>query len=293
MKTSLLMFTFSLLCALHCSKCYVVMERGLLTQPAKPAPEYKLNLDDAPFNRWQHIARDFDGSEISEWLDGIINELLPMPELLKPIIEALAGDIESYFPQEIADEMKGLSKALNLKLEEVILINVVYDLTAFNSSNFKVCTSIVAQDADGHIYHGRNLDYNDANFMRNFTIQVDFQKNGSTLFKASTFIGYVGVITGLKPGKFSITGDERDSGHFVDNLLSALHHSKLTFMLQREVLQTATSYDEAMHLLTTTHTIAPVYYIVAGNKVGQGAIIVRDPTETVRVVNMTSEQNHP
>lgn len=34
------------------------------------------------------------------------------------------------------------------------------------------CTSIVAQDKAGKIYHGRNLDWNFPNNLRNTTIQV-------------------------------------------------------------------------------------------------------------------------
>ena len=34
------------------------------------------------------------------------------------------------------------------------------------------CTSIVAQDETGHIFHGRNLDWNLPDDIRNMTVQV-------------------------------------------------------------------------------------------------------------------------
>ncbi len=34
------------------------------------------------------------------------------------------------------------------------------------------CTSIVAQDATGNIYHGRNLDWDIPDYLRNLTVQV-------------------------------------------------------------------------------------------------------------------------
>lgn len=34
------------------------------------------------------------------------------------------------------------------------------------------CTSIVAQDTKGVVHHGRNLDWNIPNYLRNLTVQV-------------------------------------------------------------------------------------------------------------------------
>ena len=42
----------------------------------------------------------------------------------------------------------------------------------------RFCTSIVAQDSRGHIYHGRNLDYAFGRILRNLTVDVQFLKNG-------------------------------------------------------------------------------------------------------------------
>jgi len=48
--------------------------------------------------------------------------------------------------------MKGISQASGLKLGEVVLYNIFYEVSSF-------CTSIVAQDQNGNIFHGRNLDF--------------------------------------------------------------------------------------------------------------------------------------
>jgi len=54
---------------------------------------------------------------------------------------------------------------------------------------------------------------------------------------ATTYMGYVGVITGCKHGAFSITGDERNSGTWWKNFLSALSGSEVTFFDERRVSQ--------------------------------------------------------
>jgi len=59
---------------------------------------------------------------------------------------------------------------------------------------------------------------------------------------ATTYMSYVGVITGCKHGAFSISGNERDSGTRWENLLSALTGSQVTFFNERTVsyfIQTA------------------------------------------------------
>ena len=42
---------------------------------------------------------------------------------------------------------------------------------------FSFCTSIVAQDSHGQIWHGRNLDYKYTSILRNITLVAHFQRN--------------------------------------------------------------------------------------------------------------------
>lgn len=141
-------------------------------------------------------------------------------------------------------------------------MNFIYSATAF-------CTSIVAQDINGTILHGRNLDYpipvrdssaeqprispaclfTDAwccvvtlcvpQGLQNVTALIEFQQGGATKYYGTAFVGecsrrirpqprvahhvsaacsplhvlytgYVGLLTGMKPGVFSVSIDQRD-----------------------------------------------------------------------------------
>ena len=71
-------------------------------------------------------------------------------------------------PAPYGDEMKGISQASGLPLGqwkkifdnyiivcclgEVVLYNIFYEVSS-------LCTSIVGQDQNGNIFHGRNLDF--------------------------------------------------------------------------------------------------------------------------------------
>jgi len=47
--------------------------------------------------------------------------------------------------------------------------------------------------------------------LKPLTVNLDFQRNNKTVFKASSFAGYVGMLTGFKPGLLSLTLNERFS----------------------------------------------------------------------------------
>ena len=42
------------------------------------------------------------------------------------------------------------------------------------------------------------------------------------VYSGVTFLGYVGLLTGMRPGVFSASVDERDNGTFAENVFSAL-----------------------------------------------------------------------
>ncbi len=44
-------------------------------------------------------------------------------------------------------------------------------------------------------------------------LDVDFQKNGQTIFKATTWVGYVGILTGMRvPDGYSVSVNFRHTG---------------------------------------------------------------------------------
>lgn len=54
-----------------------------------------------------------------------------------------------------------------------------------------VCTSIVAQDSKNQIFHGRNMDWNLPEDIRNISVQIEFQRGNKTQYIGATYVGYV------------------------------------------------------------------------------------------------------
>ncbi len=112
----------------------------------------------------------------------------------------------------------------------------MYELTAFSQDDdqkeVKACTSIIAQTANGTLYHARNLDYYFPVLQR-LTAQVDFMENGKVLYTGTVFVGYVGLLTGKKPNGFSVSLNQRNNGEWWMNLLQAVStgtHGSASFL---------------------------------------------------------------
>eukprot|EP01090_Pellita_catalonica_P002364 TRINITY_DN11958_c0_g1_i1.p1 TRINITY_DN11958_c0_g1~~TRINITY_DN11958_c0_g1_i1.p1 ORF type:complete len:306 (+),score=45.33 TRINITY_DN11958_c0_g1_i1:126-920(+) len=172
---------------------------------------------------------------------------------------------------EYGEEIAAGAKMINVSIGKAVLLNIVYDLTAY-------CTSIIAQSSDGQIYHGRNLDYSLAHVLRNITINVEFQKSGKTYYKGTTYAGYVGLPTGMKPNKFAISLDERDRGNILENIFEALLVPGVTgpTFLIRDTLDKVDQFSEAVKNLATVPLAAPCYLIASGVEENQGAVVTRD-----------------
>ncbi|XP_077977688.1 N-acylethanolamine-hydrolyzing acid amidase-like [Glandiceps talaboti] len=239
---------------------------------AKKAPRYVLNLDLPPEKRWESIVAHWNVTKLQENLQFVIKT--EVPEVLIPVVQMIGGNIDKYIPSPYSGELMGMAKAFNMSLGDIVLVNLLYDITAY-------CTSIVAEDSEGQIWHGRNLDYTFTEMLRDMTFIYDAQRNGTTVYTATTFIGYIGAMTGMRPKAFSISADERDQGKQWENMLeliNALLTGQASFVsfLIRDAIANMNNFDEAVHMLSTEQIIAPVYYIIGGMKPGEGAVITRD-----------------
>ncbi len=251
---------------------------------AQPANRYTIDLDLPPQDRWAQVTRDYR-SEIPLLLETIKQIVPPLAVDLADII----GDgLEKYIQYPYNLEMVGIKEGLKgIGLGEVVLGNIVYEVTAYSHGNSKACTSIVAEAENGTIYHGRNLDYHlFTDILRNMTIIVDFQKNGTTVYTGTTYAGYIGLLTGQKPHGFTISLDERDQGDWWMNALEALvagTHGIASFTIRDTLADPTMDFEQAVYSLSLKPFIAPCYVIVGGIGTRQGAVITRNRASAVDV----------
>lgn len=253
----------------------IVVVLAVLTVPGTcihKASRFKVDLDTPPEERWDRIFKQYDIAKFNKIATEIVDTFIP--KRFVPTLNLIIAPLDKFMPEPYASEMKGISKTTGLGLGEVVGLNIVYDVTAF-------CTSIVAQDTKGAIWHGRNLDYKVTDQLKNLTVVVDYYRNGTAEYTTTSFLGQVGVFTGMKPHSFTISLNERDQGSVEKNmeaLLEALVLRKgtLTSFILRDTISSRGNFREAVDKLSSTPLVAPVYIIVGGVAPGEGAVITRD-----------------
>jgi len=180
-------------------------------------------------------------------------------------------------------EIIGCAKALGVDYGFVTLMQLGYEVS-------DACTSIVAQDPQGNVMHVRNLDFWDGitltDQLRAIAGIFNMVKGGRTVFKFSSFVGYVGALSGQTPGGWSVTIDTRfypdGIWEMFDEIVFALENGKasLVALLTRTALETVSTFDQAVQMLGTTEIVADVYYTIAGAAPGQGIVLARNRTDT-------------
>jgi hypothetical protein len=91
--------------------------------------------------------------------------------------------------------------------------------------------------------------------------------------------------------------------HFFGSILSFLGeiayaienmpNANLAVFLSRKTVATATSFDEAVEMLSNSRLIADIYYTVSGTKPGQGIVISRNRTGPANLWPLQSAPSGP
>ena len=265
-------------------------------------PNYKINLDLPPEQRWNELAKD-KNKEMKKLVGTIKNLLIQFPkgDLLVDFMDNYLGDLTDTLPDPFGKEIKGISAASGLPLGETVLYNIFYEV-------FTVCTSIIAEDPSGNLFHARNLDFGlflgwdvknhtwlVTEALRPLIVNLDWTNGGKTVFKSVNFAGYVGVFSAIKPQMFTLTMNERFNieGGFLGIIewLMGMRNEQWMGFLTRNTMQYATSYSEAKSKLSDTPMLAPAYFILGGNKSGEGCIITRSGSKAVDIWDLGTKNS--
>ena len=207
-----------------------------------------------------------------------------VPSAVVELIHFLGVHVEKVLPYPYGYEVVGISKVANVSAEDLLLANLVYELTAYNrTTKAKACTSIVARAENSTLFHGRNMDYGSSipgmtEVLQNLTFIADFQDNGETIYTGTTFAGFVGLPSGQKPKQFTITVNERDEGDLWMNAVEALiagTHGTVSLLIRDVLADPEMDFKMASERLITAPLITSSYIIVGGVEPNEGVVITR------------------
>ena len=222
--------------------------------------EIKINLDLPPAERWNFLQSYAQEADI---LIGYYLKDLGDVNFFRDAIDYYKS---AFVPNEYLEEIRSIAAFSQYSENDILITNLYYDALKFVFG----CTAFGVQTGRQK-FHARNLDWwteNDA--LKKHTKIFHFTRNGQTVYSAVSWIGFVGILSGMKPGKFSITL----------NAVSSTEKPNLAppvTLLIREVLEKAESFEQALQMLSETEIASDCLLMLVGANPDQQVVIERTP----------------
>lgn len=239
--------------------------------PQTTIKRFKYDFSVSPDKRWGHIIGAF--KESIPFLKTQIDNLLTSMQIGSSTLFIVRQLIKLYKKNVMYySEMESLSILLDISVEKLMLMQLCYE---YNS----MCTSVGTR-VNGKNIHYRTMDW-ELDFLKDITIELEYIKDGQSIALATTWLGYIGVLTGVSNQHFSISVNFRLSGDrtftkFMTNVWNVLSLKWPIGYLVRDIFETNCSYEEALVLLRKTILISPTYFTVCHNQ-DNPIVIVRNP----------------
>jgi hypothetical protein len=170
---------------------------------------------------------------------------------------------------------------------------------ALNTSYEWCCTCGVGDDSQGGVRLLRVLDWRQSGLGR--ALIVVRQRGSAGDFVNITWPGFVGVITGMAPGRFAVALNQPPmmswrlsppidwlvgrAGVWRSRALPPAH-------LLRQICETCANYEEARQRLRDTPLCLPALFTLAGIQTGEGCVIERTQHRAVQRDMPAATANH-
>lgn len=114
-------------------------------------------------------------------------------------LQGAAGILHSLLGNEHGEEIDDIAEALDASASEIVLANAAYDIA-------NVGCSTIAARAEGGPLHARNLDWPFPRGLLRRDLVVTRMRNAPCGdYALVTWPGMFGALTGIAPGRFSVT----------------------------------------------------------------------------------------
>lgn len=253
----------------------------------KSVPRYKFNLDEHPSKRWANIVKENKEKikNIEGELDKFMKEIVLSSSLMW-----LMKKLAEWGKVLYSEELISISKESGISLGKLTAMQLVYEM-------FACCTSIIANESQ-HKYpiHIRTMDW-DFSFLKDITIELEYIRGGQTIGIVTTWLGYVGVLTGMRNNQYAVSVNYRrsDKPSLWTNIIKAITYEWPIGFLLRTIIENDDNFNTALTNLQTSKLIAPCYFIVSGTKPGDAYIVIRNRDSAFRTYNNKNDEtgHHP
>ena len=168
------------------------------------------------------------------------------------------------------DELLFISEVTKIEFGNILLMQLAYEAHA-------ACTCVVTKVNDEPIFI-RTMDW-EMEFLKKLTIELEFVRDGKTLFISPTWVGCVGLFTVHIPNKYSIAINYRrtKSVNFwaiAQNIYNVISMRWPVSYLVRRIAESDDSYQVALTKLKFAPLVSPCY-ITVFNATDKSYVITR------------------
>lgn len=221
-----------------------------------------IDLDQPASTRWAPLAER--ASRARALLDLYERDL---GTTVQPLLGTLLELARSVLPNDTFAELEGVATFIDAPLPRVVLGNLYYDVIKAGLG----CSAFAVDTPQGPL-HARNLDWwTTGGLLRNETALFDCRRNGRTRYQLVGWPGFIGAFSGIAPGRFAVTLNAVISDD------AACIAEPVVFLLRR-VLDQASSFDEALRVLSTAPIASDCLLLLSGVRDGEFVVIERTPT---------------
>ncbi len=238
----------------------------MMTGPsgAVPPPEYVVDLDQGPSQRYNHILPLY-----IPYIQKIHAEIKRLvPNSIHLFLAMVFNTVTKMAFLEYAQEIEGIARVVGLWPTDVFILNSIYELRA-------LCTSIVARDVAGKIMLARNLDFGYPEILRKLHVTLIYKKKGAEVYRCGGLVGFVGALTCMRPHAYAVSLNIRKLFSEIETLKAFLIGKPLVTWMIRSAIQQSSTYSQVVGLLSTQEAISGSYITVAGIYPNEGTVLTR------------------
>lgn len=217
-----------------------------------------LHLEGSPYSRgYQHgvLLKKLIQKNIETFIESKMytSSNLPKIEFFKRNIPLLL----EYTPESILEEIKGLSDGSEIEYEKCLALNLFPEL--FHCSGIIVNGS---STKNSELYHVRALDYSIGSSLHQSATLIVSKPEDALANISVSYAGFVGCVTGMNEQKISL-GEVGGLGY------PHLKGMPMAFLM-KQILEKASSLQDAKELIEHTPRTAEYYYLIADGKIQSG-----------------------
>jgi len=278
-------------------------------------PRFVVSLDEPFDQRYAHIASyKSERNKLPPFVDGILKardhifENLGSLGILATLMTLIMNPLLGYGSRGMyLDEVDGIVKNVNSEIQKFqnscsnlsVCDKRISPLTRsearimqFAYEFYTLCTSVGLEDPfdnDTPVLI-RTMDW-PMDVLGPLTVQLEFTKNGTSLFHAATWFGFAGgVFTGMRSVdllsnssnepyaisvNYRLSDGPRGFLHFVRQLISGKRQA--TGQIVRRILEEKADFGQAAASLKYASLVSTCYFTIVGSEPGHGLVITRGP----------------